>query len=691
MIPFTLRYRVLLTTLLLASVGTAAADEGMWLLTRPPAKELKEKYGFEPTPAWLEHLQKSCVRMGASGSLVSPHGLIMTNHHVGHRQLEKLSTPEHDLLATGFYARTRDQELKCPDMDVEILWSIEDVTDRVNAAAPPALSPAAANKARRKAMTEIEQAAREQTGLEYQVVTLYRGARYHLYGYQRYADVRLVMAPEKSVAFFGGDRDNFEYPRFDLDMCFFRIYDNDQPLQCQHYLHWSHNGATDGELTFVLGHPHRTQRFYTLDHLKFLRDVDTPSQLRAVCQREVLLSVFSERSAENARLAAGVYFGSQNGRKSLLGVYAALLDPQLWETKRAQEENLRAAVQADPQHAAQWGDAWQQIADAERVFREFYVRYSAVSGRALSSDLFRIAFTLVRLADELPKPNAERLREYRDSELDSVYQDLYSPAPIYAALEIQRLSSSLTMLAERLGGGDPLVLQALAGLPPEARAEQLVRECTLKDIAARHQLAQAGKAGIATSRDPMIVLARLIDPEARALRKRYEDEVESVERESYAKIGAARFAVLGEDVYPDATGTLRLSFGPIKGYEEEGRQVPPFTTFAGLYERSAEHHNQPPFDLPQRWLDHKDHLKLDTPLDFVCTADIIGGNSGSPVVNRAGEVIGLVFDGNIQGLAWDIAYSDTQGRCIAVDSRAILAALRTVYDAGELADELVGP
>ncbi len=691
MIPFTLRNRVLLTALVLAAVGAAAADEGMWLLTRPPTKELKEKYGFEPTPAWLAHLQKSCVRMGASGSLVSPHGLIMTNHHVGHRQLEKLSTPEHDLLATGFYARTRADELKCPDMDVQILWSIEDVTDRINAAAPPDLSPAAANQARRKAMTQIEQAAREQSGLEYQVVTLYHGARYHLYGYQRHADVRLVMAPEKSVAFFGGDQDNFEYPRFDLDMCFFRIYENDQPLDCADYLHWSRDGAADGELTFVLGHPRRTQRLYTLDHLRFLRDVDTPAQLSAVCQREVLLSVFAERGAENARLAAGAYFGSQNRRKSLLGVYAALLDPQLWAAKQAEEQKLRAAVHEDPQQEAQWGDAWQQIADAERAFREFYVRYSAVSGRALGSDLFRIAFTLVRLADELPKPNTERLREYRDAQLASVYQDLYSPAPIYDALEIQRLSSSLTMLAEQLGGGDSLVVQALAGLAPQARAEQLVRECTLKDVAARKQLAQAGKPGIEAARDPMLVLARLIDPESRALRKRYEDEVESIERESYARIGAARFAVLGEDVYPDATGTLRLSFGPIRGYQEEGRTVPPFTTFAGLYQHSAEHHNQPPYDLPQRWLDRKDRLKLDTPLNFVCTADIIGGNSGSPVVNRAGEVIGLVFDGNLPGLAWDIAYSDTQGRCIAVDSRAILAALRTVYDADALADELVGP
>jgi hypothetical protein len=682
--------RALVTVFLWAVTGVARADEGMWLLTGPPVQELKAKYGFEPAPAWLEHLQKSCVHIGASGSLVSPQGLVMTNHHVGHRQLEKHSTPEHNLLETGFYARTHAEELKCTDMEVEILWSIEDVTERINAAAAPDMPSAAAFAARRKAMTRIEQEARDKTGLEYQVVTLYHGARYHLYGYKRYTDIRLVMAPEKNIAFFGGDRDNFEYPRFDLDMCFFRIYENDQPLKCAHYLHWSANGAADGELTFVLGHPRRTQRLYTIDHLKFLRDVDTPRQLTAVCQREVLLSVFAERSDENARLASGAAFGSQNQRKSLLGVYAALLDPGLWAVKQADEDRLRAAVAADPQKQAQWGDAWERIAAAQQAFRQFYGPYSVLQGRAFSSDLFRIALTLVRLADELPKPNTERLREYRDSELESVYLELYSPAPIYDSFEIERLRSGFMLLAEQFGGDDPLVVKALDGRTPQARAEQLVRGCTLKEVATRKQLATGGQEALEAAHDPLIALARLIDPEARTFRQRHEDQVESVEREAYARIGAARFAVLGEDVYPDATGTLRLSFGPIQGYPEDGRMTPPFTTFAGLYQRADEHRGQAPFALPKRWQERKNQLNLDTPLDFVCTADIIGGNSGSPVVNRAGEVVGLIFDGNIQGLAWDIAYTDAQGRAVAVDSRAIIEALRKVYDADALADEITG-
>ncbi len=670
--------------------GTACADEGLWLLSRPPVKLLRDKYGFDPAPAWLEHLQKSCVRMGASGSFISPHGLILTNHHVGYRQLEKHSTPERDLLATGFYARTPAEELKCPDMAVRVLWSIEDVTDRINAAEQPGMTPVEALAARRKAMVSLEQEAAQKTGLDCDVVTLYHGARYHLYSYKRYTDVRLVMAPERAAAAFGGDPDNFEYPRFDLDMCYFRVYEHDQPLACEHYLRWSRDGAADGELTFVLGHPHRTQRFYTLEHLKFLRDVDIPGQLDAVCRREVLWSVFSQRSAENAREASGEYVGQQNRRKSLLGIMDALLDPQLWAAKEADEVKLRAAVAADPQMQAKWGDAWDQVAGAQRCLREFEGRYSLLQGRVFGSDLLRIAMTLVRLAEERSKPDADRLREYRDAELESTYRQLYSRAPIYDALELNRLSNGLMSLAEQFGGDDPLVLQALAGRSPQARAEQLVADCTFKEVEARRRLAEGGAAAIEASPDPLIGLARALDPTVRFLRKRYEDEVESVERESYARIAAARFAVQGEDVYPDATGTLRLSFGPISGYVENGQPIPPFTTFAGMYKRCAEHQNQPPYDLPKRWLDRKDRLNLDTPLNFVCTADIIGGNSGSPVVNRAGEVVGLIFDGNLQGLAWDIAYTDTQARAVAVDSRAIIEALRKIYDADALADEIVG-
>jgi len=664
-----------------APTSSLLADEGMWLLTKPPTNVLKSKYGFEPTPAWLEHLQKSCVRMGASGSVVSADGLLMTNHHVGVDDLHKLSTPQRDLVKDGFHARTRGEEIKCPDLEVQILWSIEDVTDRVNAAVKPEMSPATAYEARRKVMTRIEQESKDATGLDSEVVTLWHGARYHLYRYRRYADLRLVFAPEKSVAFFGGDNDNFDYPRFDLDCCFFRIYENDKPLKPEHYLKFSRQGAADGELLFVAGHPARTRRLLTVEHLKFLRDVEMPTILNWLWRREAQLGVFCNRSEENMRIGETDYFSIQNSRKARTGMQQAMLDPQFMIRKEQAEAKLRAAAKS--------AEPWDRIAEAERTYRTFFNRRNTLREyHPIQAKLFDIARDLVRLADELPKPSPDRFREYRDSELESVYLRLYSPAPIYDELEIESVVSGLALMAERFGADDPLVVKALDGLPPQARAEQLVRGCTFKDIETRKRYVKEGKKAIDASDDPMIRLAAALDPESRALRKRFEDEVEGVERENYAKIGAAQFALYGEDLYPDSTGTLRFAFGVVRSYEKDGKQVSPFTDFAGLYERWKERGPRPPFDLPQRWLDRRDRLDLKTPLNFVLTADIIGGNSGSPIVNAKGEVTGIIFDGNPESLVWDIAFDDRQGRAIAVDTRAIVEALRKIYDAGELADEL---
>jgi len=671
----------------LAAIAGAAcslrADEGMWLLTMPPEETLKSKYGFEPARPWLEHLQKSCVRMWASGSLVSADGLLMTNHHVGVDQLRKLSTSQRNLVRDGFYARTRDAELRCPDMEVQVLWSIEDVTEGVNAAVRAEMSPAAAYEARRKAMTRIEQESKDATGLDSEVVTLWHGARYHLYRYRRYTDVRLVFAPEKSVAFFGGDIDNFEFPRFDLDCCFFRVYENGKPLRPEPYLRWGRRGVAEGELVFVLGHPGRTRRLLTADHLRFLRDVEMPAMLGRLWRREVQLSCFCHRSAENERIGENDLFSVQNSRKARTGAYEAMLDPEFMRRKEQAESKLRAAASS--------ADPWERIDEAEKTYRTFFGRHDVLrEGRPFDSELFGIAQTLVRLAEELPKPSPDRLREYRDTELESLYLRLYSPAPIYDALEINGMASGLSRMAEQFGGDDPTVVKAFDGLPPQVRAERLVRGCTLKDIETRKRYVREGKKAIDASTDPMIRLAAALDPEYRALRKRYEDEVEGVERQSYAKIAAAQFALFGERLYPDATGTLRMAFGCVRGYEEDGRVVSAFTTFAGLYERWRERGPQPPFDLPARWTERRDRLDLKTPFNFVLTADIIGGNSGSPVVNRQGEVVGLIFDGNLESLVWDLAYDDRRGRAIAVDMRAILEALREVYDAGKLADELAG-
>jgi hypothetical protein len=707
------RSALLLAASLFATAALVHADEGMWLFSRPPAKQLKEKYGFDADAKWLEHLQKSCVRIstGGSGSIVSSTGLVMTNHHVGADMLQKLSTSENNLIEKGFYAKSAAEEVKCPAIEMEVLWSIEDVTEKVQGAAKPDMSPADANTARRKIMATIEKESEDASKLSSEVVTLYQGARYHLYKYKRYTDVRLVMAPEKGIAFYGGDPDNFEYPRFDLDMCFFRIYENEKPLAPEHYLRWSKQGVAANDLVFVAGHPGRTERLNTVAHLEFFRDVVYPLSMRNLWRREVQLATFSGRSEEFRRIAEEDYFSVQNSRKARTGIFAGLLDPRIMAKKAADEQALRAAVDKNPEWKKKWGDAWDQIATAEHGYAEFYTRHAAPGiGRSGLGSLFGFARTLVRLAEEKPKPSSDRLREYRDSNLKTVELQLYSPAPIYDDLEMENLSAGLQLMAEMLGGKDPMVVKALAGMSPQARAEQLVHKTKLKSVDERKRIAAGGSAAINASAsatgaasasatgaasasangsgDPMIQLALDLDAESRAIRKRYEDTVESAEREGYNKIAAAQFAVNGEDQYPDATFTLRLSYGVVKTYEENGKSIPPFTNFAGLFERSKDRKNQPPFEIPPRFAAAKDKLNPNTPFNFISTCDIIGGNSGSPVVDRAGDVVGLIFDGNIQSLILDIAFTEEQARAVSVDSRAILEAMRKVYDCGTLADEI---
>ncbi len=683
----------LLPALIAAPRSSSAPDEGMWLFNRPPNAELKKRYGFEPSAAWLEHVQRSCVRFstGGSGSIVSDRGLVMTNHHVGRDILEKLSTAEKNLLVDGFLARTPEEELACPDLELLCLWNIQDMSERVLAAG--AGKPAAeADAARRKEMAAIEEQAGKESGLHCEMVTLYQGARYHLYSYKRYTDVRLVMAPESAVAAFGGDVDNFEYPRWCLDMTFFRIWQDGAPLKPEHHLAWSPDGCSDGELVFVVGHPGRTERLNTVDHLEFLRDVRHPNVLSRLWRSEVKLTNFAQRSDENQLAAGSDLLGVQNSRKAYTGMLAGLLDPGLMGDKRAAEAKLRAAVEANPEWKAKWGDAWEKVDAAEATAAEMYPRFVALggSGMAIGSNLFGTAATIVRLCAEKEKPSGERLREFRESNLESVLMSLYSPAPIYPAYEIQSLENALSYMAEALGGDDPAVALALAGKSPSERAAELVAGSTLAAVDARKALVEGGQAAVAASRDPLIELARALDPAARELRKRWEDEVQSVEREAYAQIAAARFATEGEGVYPDATFTLRLSFGAVKGYQEAGSAVAPFTDVSGLYRRMEQREGAEPFELPERWLERKDALDQDTPFNFVSTPDIIGGNSGSPTINREGQVVGLIFDGNLQSLTGNFAYTDEQARSVSVDSRGIVEALRKVYQADALVAELSG-
>jgi hypothetical protein len=680
------------TALLLAAVPVVYGDEGMWLFTNPPREHLKKKYDFDATPEWLDHVQKSSVRFnsGGSGSFVSPDGLVMTNHHVGADCLQKISSKEHDYVRDGFHARAHADEHKCTDLELNVLMSIEDVTERVKAAVKPDMKPAQAFAARQAVIADIENDSYKTTKLRSNVITLYQGGQYHLYRFKKYTDVRLVFAPEKQIAFFGGDPDNFEYPRYDLDVCFFRVYENDKPAKIEHYLKWSKAGAKDDELVFVSGHPGRTNRLATLAEFGYLRDLGYPFLLERLNRWEVMLSVFSGRSAENKRRAEEFYFGVQNSRKARVGGMAALLDPKLLARKKEQEKKLRAKVEQDESLKDMRG-AWERIAEAQKIRAANIRKYTMLeAGGGFNSELFGIARTLVRAADELPKANAKRLREFRDSSLESLKFQLFSAAPIYDDLEKVRLTDGLTFLANELGYDNPLVQKVLAGKSPSERAYELVAGTKVRDVKQRKKLYKGGKEAIDAAKDPMIELARLVDAESRKVRKTIESEVDEVQQQAYAQVAKVKFALEGTSTYPDATFTLRLSFGQVKGYEEDGKHVPFETTFAGLYERSAEHRNREPFDLPPRWVAKKDKLNLKTPLNFVCTADIIGGNSGSPVINRQAEVVGLIFDGNIQSLALDFAYSDEQARALSVHSAGIVEALRKVYDADELADELTG-
>ena len=688
------QHAALMTAGLLASSLLAAhADEGMWLYNDPPKAQVQKTYGVTLSDAWLAHLQRASVKFVglASGSFVSADGLVMTNHHVGADTLQKLSTPEHNYARDGFYAYTRAEEVKAPDLELNVLESITPVTDRVNAAVMPKMTPPEAFLARRKAVADIEKTSQAKTGLKSQVVTLFGGARYDLYTYKTYTDVRLVMAPDANAAFYGGDPDNFEYPRYDLDICFFRAYEGGKPAKIADYLTWSRAGVQEGDPVFVSGDPARTSRLNTVADLRTQRDVFLPAVLNAQRRREVLLSSWGARLPENARVADDGLFGTQNGRKKQTGSLQALQDPAFMAAKQARETALRAKVAADPKLQAAYGDAWDQVASADAASRAQFARYGLLAGGfGLRSALYGIAQTLVLRAEEDQKPNNERLPGFTESSRASLDLELFSPAPVYPDLEKLTLADSLAQIEETLGGDDPLVVQMLAGHSPTERAAALVSGTSLADVSVRKKLAAGGLAAVQASTDPMIVLARQLDPTDRALRKVRETDVASVAQAAYAKIARAQLTASAPgSVYPDATGTLRLSYGKVAGYAEGGQAVPAWTTLGGLYPYAAKHEDKPPYQLSAPWLAAKDKIAPGTPFNFVSTADIIGGNSGSPVVNKNGELVGIIFDGNLQSLALDYAYSDTQARAVSVDARAIIESLRHVYGEDALADELL--
>jgi hypothetical protein len=666
------------------------AEEGMWLFNDFPVERVRKQYGFAPTSDWLDHLRLASVRFnnGGSGSFVSPDGLAMTNHHVGRDCIQALSTADRDLLANGFYAARREQELRCPDFELNVLVGMDDVTAQVNATARPEMSDAERNQAQKAQMAVLEKKCTEETGLRCDVESFYAGGLFHLYRYKKYTDVRLVFAPENDIAFFGGDPDNFTYPRYCLDVSFFRAYENGQPARTEHYLRWSPKGPREGELVFASGHPGSTGRLLTLAQLEFLRDVRYPLVLKTLEHWRQALAAFSARGAEEARIASDDLFGVENALKAYKGYQSGLLDPGLMGEKKRSEDDLRAQVAAHPDWRKQFGGAWTAIADAQNKFREFFAPYYLVesSGAGIkAARLFRLARLLVRLAEEKTKPNEKRLPEFRDSALPSLELELFSTAPVYDSLEMANLTHSLTFVAQELGSNHPVVVKLLGGMNPAQRAEELIRGTRLRDVAERRRLAQGGLEAIQASDDPLIALARALDPEARALRRRYEDAVESVERSQGTLLAQALFAVRGRTVAPEATFTLRLSYGAPRGYREGSKKIRWFTTYRGLYERAT---GKLPYRLPKSFGERKSALRLSTPFNFALTTDIIGGNSGSPVVNARGEVVGLIFDGNIQSLPNRFLYREKVERAVAVHSEGIREALQNIYQASALLEEL---
>jgi hypothetical protein len=679
--------RILAVAALAALPLAASGDEGMWTFDGFPAATVEQRYGFRPGPAWLDQVRLASARIagGCSASFVSPAGLVLTNDHCALPCLEQRSTRKKDLARRGFLAARPEDELRCPDLEVQQLVRIGDVTAEVRRATE-GLEGARHAAALRAEEARLEQECQTSPEVRCEVVSLYRGRLHALHTYRRFGDVRLVFAPEFDAAFFGGDPDNFMFPRHAFDVAFLRVYDRGAPARVESWFRWASAGAREGELVFASGHPGGTSRQLTVAQLELQRDVALPERLIAMSELRGALTEYQRRGAEQRRRAGELLFDLENGIKALRGEWEALRDPGFFRSKVAEEEALRAALARDPELARRTLPAFDAIARAQRDLAALRrpLRYIEQGG-AFQGDLFQYARTLVRGAAEREKPSGERLREYRDAALPRVREALLAPAPVDPELEILQLGFGLRKLREALGPDHPFVRKVLGRDDPQELAERLVKGTRLGDPKVRRELWDGGGRAVEASRDPMIDLARRVDADGREVRRRYEDEVEAVVRRAEEAVAQARFEVQGTATYPDATFTLRLSYGQVKGWREDGREVPPFTTLGGAFERAT---GKDPFRLPESWLAARARLDLATPLNFASTADIVGGSSGSPVVNQDAELVGVVFDGNLHSLGGEYGFDPATNRAVAVDARAILHVLERVYRADALVREL---
>ena len=674
-------------SLLTLLTGTARAEEGMWTFNKFPSAKVKQLYGFEPSQAWLDNVRLSSARLaqGCSSSFVSGQGLVMTNHHCAQGCLSQLSSKESDLFANGFYAKQLQDEKKCPALEVNQLVAITDVTGRVQTSTK-GLSGEAFTKARNAAISVLEKECQggDDSNDRCDVVSLYEGGIYNLYKYRRYQDVRLVFAPEFAIAFFGGDPDNFMFPRYDLDMTFFRIYDGGKPVATPNHFKWSPDGVKEGELTFISGHPGTTQRLLTVSQLKMMRDFTFPRTLPLMSEYRGFLTQFQERGPEQRRISNDTLFGIENSIKALKGEYEALLDEAFFGIKAKEEAAFRARIAANPAWNKEYGGLWARQTALTARMKDFEIESSPLN-YLLYSSLFGHSMRLVRASVERAKPDADRIPGYNDGQTPQLRQRLLSDAPIYKEFEIEKLTFGLTKMRELLGPDHVHVKALLGRQSPRDLAREVMNATKLDGVKEREALFAGGAAAVAASGDALLELAKKFEPLQRAYILQSQKELEPEATRISEALAKARFAVYGTSIYPDATFSLRLSYGQVKGWREAGKDVRPFTILGGTYERAT---GADPFALPQSWIDNKDKLDQTVPFNFATTNDIIGGNSGSPVINQKAEIVGLVFDGNIHSLGGAFGFNSAVNRAVAVDSRAIKEALRKIYNADRLLEEI---
>lgn len=661
----------------------------MWTFDAPPLDYWAKRYDFHPSASWLDHARLSSVRIpGCTASFVSSDGLIMSNHHCARGCADAVTKPGEDFLANGFYAPTRAEERACPNFSVDQLVEITDVTATVNGAVPPGATADRAAAARDAATEDIQKRCNQGTpNTNCEVIKMYRGGQYKLYRFHRWTEARLVFVPETDAASFGGDPDNFTYPRHDMDVSFLRVYENGQPAKIEHFYRWSHDGSKEGDLVFVVGNPGNTSRLQTIAQLEYLRDVQYPANLTSLNSQVAVYLQLSRLSPERARAAENTVFYLQNSQKAYIGYQAGLLDNQLLNRKRDWERNFRAKVNADPNLQRLYGLAWDNIARIKREQRTLDARGRYYGFGAYRSRLLNMAGALVRLPVETAKPDSARLPAYKDANRGNLERMLNNPAPVDTTQEIALLTSYLTAMARELPATDPVRRAALAGRSPADAARAMVAATAIGTADARKALLEGGTAAVTASQDPFVKLARVIDPLARPIIKRV-SALAHQEDQNDELVARALLAVFGNSVAPDATFSLRISDGEVARYPYNGTFGQPYTTFYGLYDRTFGFAGQTPWNMAPRWLAAKDRVNLATPLNGVSTNDITGGNSGSPLINRNGEIVGLIFDGNIEQLPLDFIFLEATGRSVWVDSRGIVEALRHVYDAGTLADEL---